>query len=497
VTDLLVQRDVAVPMRDGVLTRADVYRPADAGPCPAILLRTPYDKSWIEHFSPIAPGLAGDRGYALVIEDVRGRFASEGTFVPFRQEREDGHDSIAWLAGQEWCSGEVVMSGWSYVGATQWLAAETGPPQLRAIAPLNSSPSYGEGWTFRNGVLERGLIGSWVAAAIGDVERLRPDQVETALYENELLADLLPDAAGWTARPAADKYWDEVSVDVHSVAVPVLHVSGWYDVLNEATLAGWRRRDDARDRLIVGPWAHDNLFGHLVADRNLGAAGAGPAIGLGERLLDFFDGALAGRPSALPRASVFELGARRWLDTDAWPPAAAQRHALGLPGGEFEVRPEDLPPSLGGRGILVGVAGSGWGPRDQRPLADRDDVLCLEAAPIATGETTLAGSATARLRVEAHGGGCRQWTVVLCLRAPDGRLEVLTEGVAQAPTKADEVEVPLGDVCVAVPADSRLVALVAGGSVPRWEPVRTAGRQRVLDGSELVVTTTEPERANP
>jgi predicted acyl esterase len=165
-----------------------------------------------------------------------------------------------------------------------------------------------------------------------------------------------------------------------------------------------------------------------------------------------------------------------------------------LPGGEFEVRPEDLPPSLGGRGILVGAPEFGWGPRDQRPLADRDDVLCLEAAPVAGG-ATLAGPATARLRVEARGGSSRQWTVVLCLRAPDGRLEVLTEGVAQAPTKAAEVEVPLGDVCVAVPADSRLVALIGGGSVPRWEPVRTEGRQRVLDGSELVVTTTEPARA--
>jgi putative CocE/NonD family hydrolase len=490
VTDLVVQRDVAVPMRDGVVTRADVWRPADAGPCPAILLRTPYDKSWIEHQSPIAAGLAADRGYALVIQDVRGRFASAGIFAPFRQERADGHDSIAWLAGREWCSGEVVMTGWSYVGATQWLAAEAGPPQLRAIAPLNSSPSYGEGWTFRGGVLERGLIGSWVAAAIGAVDRLRPDQVETALYDEALLAELLPDAAGWTARPASDPYWGEVSVDVRSVPVPVLHVGGWYDVLNAATLAGWRRREDPRDRLIVGPWAHDNLFGHLVADRNLGAAGAGPTIGLGERLLDFFDSALAERPSALPRASVFELGARRWLELDGWPPADARSLALGLPGGEFEVRPEDLPPSLGGRGILVGVPGFGWGPRDQRPLADRDDVLCLEAPPLAAGPTTLAGPVAARLRVEARGGSVRQWTVVLCLRAPDGRLEVLTEGIAQAPTPADEVEVQLGDVCVAVPADSRLVALVGGGSVPRWEPVRTAGRQRVLDGSELVVTTT-------
>lgn len=491
-TDLLVQRDVAVPMRDGVITRADVWRPLEAGPCPAILIRTPYDKSWLEHQSPIAPGLAADRGYALVVQDVRGRFASEGTFLPFRQERADGEDSVAWAAAQRWCDGQVVMSGWSYVGATQWLAAESAPPALRAIAPMNSSPSYGEGWTFRNGVLERGLVGSWVAAAIGDVDDLRLDQVETALYDDDLIAGLLPDAAGWVSRPPSDRYWSEISVDVDAVPVPVLHVSGWYDVLNEATLAGWRRRRDDRDRLVLGPWAHDNFFGHLVSDRNLGVAGAGATIGLGEMLLDFFDAAIAGRPSGLPRATVFELGAARWLELDAWPASDARARGFELAaGGEFEVRPESLPPSLGGRGILVGVPGLGWGPRDQRPLLDRDDVLALEPeAPL--GATTLAGPVTARLRVAARGGSSRQWTVVLCLRAPDGRLEVLTEGVAQAPTPAAEVEVPLGDVCVSIPADRRLVALVAGGSVPRWEAVRTAGRQQVLDGSELVVTTVEP-----
>jgi predicted acyl esterase len=486
-TDLLVQRDVAIATRDGTVTRADVWRPADGPAGPAILIRTPYDKTWLEHQSPIAPGAAVDRGYSLVVQDVRGRFASEGSFVAFRQEREDGHDSIAWVAEQDWCNGEVAMSGWSYVGATQWLAAETAPPQLRAIAPMNSSPSYGEGWTFRNGVLERGLVGSWVAAAIGDVERLRLDEVETALHDDALLADLLADAAGWVARPPSDPYWDEVSVDVHSVDLPVLHVSGWYDVLNAATLAGWRRRADPRDRLVVGPWAHDNLFGHLVSDRNLGAAGGGVAFGLGERILDFFDSAIAGRPSELPAATVYQLGARRWRELDGWPPPTARSLALGLPGGDFEVRPEDLPPSLGGRGILVGAAGFGWGPRDQRPLVERPDVLRLE--PAATGATTLAGPALARLRIGASGGSRRQWTVVLCLRGADGRLDVLTEGVAQAPTKAATVDVPLGDLCVEVPADGRLVALVGGGSVPRWEAVQTAGRQQVLPGSELVVTT--------
>jgi hypothetical protein len=488
-TDLLVQRDVPIALRDGTVTRADVWRAAEGAAGPAILVRTPYDKSWIEHQSPIAPGLAVDRGYAFVVQDARGRFASDGDFDPFRQERADGYDSVQWLAEQAWCDGDVVMSGWSYVGATQWLAAEAAPPALRAIAPMNSSPSYGEGWTFRNGVLERGLVGSWVAGAIGDAGRLVPDDVEATMFDDAALADLLGAAAIWLTRPIDDPYWSEVSVagGGRGAKVPVLHVGGWYDVLNAATLAGHAARGDARDRLVVGGWAHDNLFGHLVADRNVGWAGSGPAFALGERMLDFFDAAIAGRPSELPPVSAFVLGARRWLELESWPPPGAAQERFAVGAGTFVVDPDDLPPALGGRGILVGIAGSGWGPRDQRPVAARPDVLCLPLAPVAA-ETLLAGPARAELLVAAEGGSPRQWTVVLCAEAPDGRLDVLTEGVADAPAVADTVAVPLGDVCVQLPAGARLVALVAGGSVPRWEPVGSGGRQHVREGSTVVLT---------
>lgn len=489
-TDLILERDVPVPLRDGTVTRADVWRRVGDARGPAILIRTPYDKTWMEHQSPIAPGLAADRGYALVVQDVRGRFASDGTFEPWLQEREDGYDSVQWLAAQPWCDGDVVMSGWSYVGATQWLAAEAAPPALRAIAPMNSSPSYGEGWSLRNGVLERGLVGSWVAGAIGAADRLAPDDVEATMDDDAALAALLPRAATWLAAGAGDPYWAEVSVanGGRDIDLPVLHVGGWYDVLNAATLAGHAARADARDRLIVGGWAHDNLFGHLVADRNTGWSGSGPAFALGERMLDFYDDAIAGVPSRLPAASAFVLGARRWLSLEAWPPATATTVTLPLEGtGAFDVDPTNLPPALGGRGILVGIAGAGWGPHDQRPLAARPDVVALPVAPAAEA-TLLAGPVRARLNVAAEGGAARQWTVVLAAEQPDGRLDVLTEGVAQAPADATAVDVPLGDVCVVLPAGARLVALVAGGSVPRWAPVTMAGRQRVLDGSALVAT---------
>lgn len=489
-TRLLTELDVAIPLRDGVRSFADVWRPDVPGPVPAVLVRTPYDKSWGDHYSPLDPRHLARRGYALVVQDVRGRGASEGDFTPFVQERHDGADSIAWLADQEWCSGDVVMSGWSYVGATQWLAALERPPALRAIAPANSSDCYGEGWSFRNGVEERALLASWSAVALADPESAWADDVARAFTDDAGVRALFPPSERWLGADPTDPYWAEISAAGRTadLDLAVLHIGGWYDVLVEATLAGWRRRGSDRDALIVGPWAHDNWFSHLVADRNLGAAGSGAAFGLADQILDFYDAAIGRAPRTTPPVQVFALGSRTWSRHDSWPPPGAEVRTLPLVEAEFDVDPADLPPSIGGRAIQVGVAGSGWGPVDQTPLAGRGDVVSTDLA-LPAGES-IAGPCTVRLVVEASGGTPRQWTAVLAIRAGDGRLDVLTEGVAQAPTTATRIDIPLGDVHLGAAADraTDLVLLLAGGSVPRWRPVDTAGHHRVLAGSAIDLT---------
>jgi putative CocE/NonD family hydrolase len=134
---LAVERDVAVRMRDGTRLNADVYRPAAPGRYPAILLRTPYDKSFGRiAYLQLDPMGAVSRGYALVIQDTRGRFTSEGEFYGFRQECDDGYDTVEWAAQQPWSNGNVGMYGASYMGATQWLAASARPPHLKYLVPL-------------------------------------------------------------------------------------------------------------------------------------------------------------------------------------------------------------------------------------------------------------------------------------------------------------------------------------------------------------------------
>ena len=156
---LTVDRNVPVAMRDGVILYADVYRPVGSGPNPAILMRTPYEKAKAGP-APLVVKLAS-AGYAVVIQDVRGRYESEGKFFAFVNERPDGYDTLDWLAEQPWCNGNIGMFGASYVGLTQWQAALSGHPALKAIVPTVTAANYHDGWTYQGGAFELQFNLSW------------------------------------------------------------------------------------------------------------------------------------------------------------------------------------------------------------------------------------------------------------------------------------------------------------------------------------------------
>jgi predicted acyl esterase len=217
----------------------------------------------------------------------------------------------------------------------------------------------------------------------------------------------------------------------------------------------------------------------------VGIRGSGVVAELFDTMLDFYDAVLAGDAPGLPRVSAYVLGARRWAGLEAWPPPGAERSELALEPAVVSVDPADPVPSLGGRGLLVGVPGSGFGIRDQRAIAARDDVaIALRHA--AAERRWLAGPASALLRTEARPGSL--WTVTLCVEQPDGALHNLTEGVGNDGGDG-RLTVVLGDVCATVEPGQRLVALVAGSSCPRWPRPSSAGRQRLLEGSRLELTT--------
>jgi hypothetical protein len=505
-TPITIERNVDVSLRDGTRLSAEVWRPAHGEPGPAILIRTPYGKEDTLPNGQIDPRLAADRGYAVVVQDVRGCGGSEGQFEPYVSEANDGHDTVEWVARQPWCDGRVVMAGMSYVGMTQWLAASAAPPSLAAIAPALSSDTPGEGWSFSNGVLEHGFLSSWVVGSLAPPEFQWLDRVEEVFDDPELAVATAPWSKHWFTEPAHAAYWRMRSVDLDGPAhdLPKLSIGGWYDVFIDATLRAHARGRNPSDRLIIGPWGHDGDLSHLVGDRNLGGAGAGLTYGMARRTLDFYDAVLAGREPDLPPVSVYVLGANRWADLPSWPPPGASIRELALGGGAFTVVAGEAPPARGGRGLLSLVPGRGFGPRDQRPLADRGDVLALPL-PSLGAERVLAGPATARLQVapsrvrarasasepaggDLNGDRDRDWVVTLCLQSRDGSWDNLTEGIARVPSDASEVVVPLGDICVAVNDGARLIALVAGASFPRWDQVSAPGPRVVREGSRVELT---------
>ncbi len=480
---ILLEHDVPVVLSDGTTTRADVWRPDDDAVHPAILVRTPYGKETHFHMSPVDPRAAAERGYALVIQDVRGRGSSGGTFRPLAQERADGRETVQWVADRTWCSGEVMMTGPSYVGACAWLAAAERPRGLVAIAPMNSTNDFRDGLFFAGDVREHGQLTAWISAALASVDDRRPDDIESADRDPRSLADIVAEASTWFAAAADDPYWDDLAADATAVEVPVFAGVGWYDIFLRGTLRAFAARDRQDDRLVIGNWGHDNYFSHLVGPRNLGFSGSGEALGIGGLVLDFFESVRSATKPPGPRVRSYVLGAKEWASSRSWPPAGLASATVELPAAEIVVDPGDLPVARGGHWLRVGEPGGNWGPGDQRQLAARADVVRHEIVA-AGAQTLIAGPVRARLRVDHDRPGSHMWVVLMCIQQSDGALDVLSEGVARTVDRG-ELLVELPDVYVEIAPEQSVVVLLSGGLWPRWEPTTVGGAQRLLSGSTL------------
>jgi uncharacterized protein len=485
---LALWRDVPTPVGDGTLLRADIWRPPGGPPVPAVLVRTPYGKEQAQPSGVLDAATAVAAGFAVVIQDVRGTGASSGSFEPFVNEADDGVDTIAWVAAQPWCDGRVVMTGMSYVGIVQWLAATRRPPALVALTPTITTDSTAEGWSFRGGVLESGFLRTWIANSLAPPELRLLDDLD-AVAERGDLTPIAPWSAPWFTEPADSGYWAERSPAPGAVStdLPALVIAGWYDCFLGGSLRSFADRGSARDRLIVGPWGHEPTLTHLIGEQSLGSSGSADVFGLRERALAFYRAVLDGEDPPGPRVLAYLLGAQRWLELESWPPPGAQPRTLEVSGsGSFDADPAALPRARGGRRLQGGVPGSGMGPRDQRPLLDGGRALRLDVAPLAES-VVAAGPASVTLAVASAGDAPRQWVAILCLEEAEGELINLAEGVTVAPPTVAEVTVELGDICVELERGARLVLVVAGGLARRFPPPAAAAEQRV-DGASLALT---------
>ncbi|WP_052951594.1 CocE/NonD family hydrolase [Devosia soli] len=520
---------VETPMRDGCVLRADIWLPDGEGPWPVLLQRTPYRKEdafGTQYISAMEFRAALKRGYAIVIQDTRGRYSADGNFEPFVHEKDDGADTIAWLRDQAFCNGQVVMFGASYVGATQVLAAAGDPEGLVAISPHLTTGRHGDTWTYRGGAIELGFLLLWIIESLGatDLERrighMQPSEVEREkafLAElqhdpcaafarlpvlDDLLINLAPYAADWfNPENAAASIADREHLDALTLTkVPALVSAGWNDLFLEGALelftALRQRSGDIADRLLIGPWSHGNPS-DWQGDAWHGYSAS--TAGLSDVQLDFFDAARRGEAPNTPRVRYFRSGSNSWHSAEDWPlPDTVQQRFfldgttlkpdLGDLGGQLSYLSDTLNPvpTVGGANFVPGLLlGRNSGPKDQRSVEKRDDVLTFTSEPLAE-DTEVTGLVEVSLWVSSTGRSA-DWTARLCEVDADGRSVGLVDGIYRQPvTSANpgEVLVRLGHISHLFRRGSRYRLQVASSNFPRFDRNPQTGASPSAAGPE-------------
>lgn len=481
----LIVDTVAVAVGPGVELSTEIIRADDESRYPTLLTRTPYGKP----HSRIADDVVGmaRRGWAIVIQDVRGRGESSGEFEPFVNEPGDAAATLDWIVDQPWSDGRVAMFGGSYRGATAWLAARSGHGALRAIAPYVASARQGEGWTFEGGVPTRGFLRSW-ALRFASTDPRRTDDERRAAAELANRAAAPADAAADDAALAVlfptfrvwlnpdDPYWRGVDLNLGRKSAG-FYVAGWYDMFCEGTLAGFRaacRASDAPQHLIVGPWSHAMAPGTVVGDLDLGPLADPARFGLDDRRDRFLRAALDGRQALdLRRIDVFQLGSGRWLRLNEWPPRCSPLTLALGPGctlgsaastvGNITIRhdPTDPAPAIGGR------QPSFW-PRPG-PIAlpsGRHDVVRFIGEPL-DGDRDVIGVVRVKLRLRTVGDA--DLVARLIDIHPDGTAYTIVEHgqrLGSRPTP-DVIELPVGSTAWSAASGHQIGLELAPAAWPR------------------------------
>ena len=449
-----VDSAAAVPMRDGVELRATVWRPASGERVPVLITRTPYSRG---EGAPEIVSQAVTRGYAVVVQDVRGRYESGGDFEPYRHEGQDGYDTIEWAARQPWSNGVVGTFGLSYPGAVQWLAAVETPPSLRAMVPAMTYATPETFW-YSGGVWD----GSWLDWTWWNIapdlrRRLdrpgpRTDGEVAAAWEQRgarakrhrpLLSlpdfqDVAPWYYEWMRHPPGDPYWSWAAVKgkYDRVGAAVLNLSGWFDepygpvgaVTNYAGLTASRPADSARAGLILGAWTHgvDATERSKAGDRDFGKQAGIDYAATVLRWMDRYLKNQASSPGDSP-VQVFVMGANQWRSSPAWPIPGTGADTLFLlaadsgagrlaaarssEAGERTIRSDPAHP-------VEDPYHGDYGAHDYRALPGRSGVTVFETPPFSEPYEMI-GQVTAELAVSASVPDFDLWLQLYDV-APDG-----------------------------------------------------------------------------
>jgi putative CocE/NonD family hydrolase len=525
--------DLEMQTRDGTTLRADVTRPATSTKVPAVVLRTPYNKAArYGRLGGFGPTFAAKNGFAYVVQDVRGRWASEGDYVPISKvEMLDGYDCIEWVAAQPWCSGAVGMIGISYESLAQLMAAEAAPPSLKAIIPEYSGDA-------RLGalMLDSILIG-WAAGQALDWIQKSMATGEATADDLDTVMDVLKDPQAAALHLPLDEmslfkvgslftYQEMLAilraaagVDYSKIQVPALFVSGYYDIdppgiarhfsAFRSSAGTSRARQDTS--IIWGPWEHGIAF-ESQGERYFGVNASADVKNLGEMYLQFLRRHLLDMDTSIPTASYFVMGTNEWRESADWPPPDSAWRSWYLstsselldvsgPAGcdSYEYDPHDPTPSFGGRYFKVG--GSRPGPYDQRRVEERNDVL-VYTSPVLDSPVDAVGDA--RLILYASSTAVdTDFAVKICDVLPNGLSYNICDAFLRArwrdgtdspswltPGAVHELEITLGPIANVFQAGHRIRLQIASSNFPAFDRNMNTGHPEGSDAKGVVATQT-------
>lgn len=499
-TGYTVTRDLPVPMRDGVVLRADHYAPRTAAPLGTILVRGPYGRAF--PFSLIYARIYAARGYQVVFQSVRGTSGSAGRFVPMAHEAADGADTVAWLRGQSWFTGTFATIGLSYLGFTQWALMSDPPPELAAavvtVGPHDLYTStWGTGafalndflgWALMMAHQDQGAL-QRLSHQVNVTRRLARAVTQLPLGRSgrALLRGRSQWYESWLEHPdSGDPFWApmRMTAALDRSTVPVLLLTGWQDAFLDQTLEQFAhlRRRGVEVAMTIGPWTHDQMV-----TRGTGITATETLSRLGNHL--------AGRPEyRRSPVRIYLTGANTWVDLPDWPPPAQDRVFYPHPDGglhpavprsaarSFRFDPADPTPTVGGR-LLSRTAGY----REDTTLSARPDVVTFTSAPLDDG-VTVCGTPVVDLD---HGCDNPHFDVFVRISEVDARgrsrnvSDVFRrfEGAAPGPIRLD-----LDPVAHRFRPGSRIRLLVAAGCHPRFARNLGTG-QPALTGDRMADAT--------
>jgi len=520
-----VERYLATPMRDGVKLYSDLYRPSRESKFPVLIVRTPYGVQRDGMHESVIK--FAQHGYAVLVQDVRGRYESEGKWEPFRSEANDGYDTIEWAAKQPWSNGKVGMQGGSYLGHVQWRAATLSPPSLVTIFPAVASTDIYKNWLSHGGAYRLSFNYGWGVVRMPNRIMLpqywhtEPYSPAELSYDKILrhlpLSDIdvqsgrqqVQHFRDWVKHQSFDTYWRSISDEelFAKVKVPVHTSGGWYDIFLNGTingLTGVRRSggtDKARreSKMIIGAWGHG-------PSQKFGEVDFGPTANrdLLERQLRWYNHYLKGEDNGIdrePPVEIFFMGVNKWQHAQDWPLPGAKYvpyylassgKANGGAGGgvlgsakpssagmdKYTYDPNNPVPTTGGNNCCGTPTAAG--PKDQRAVESRSDVL-VYTSEVLRDALAVAGPVKMKLFAETDGPDT-DWMIKLVDVYPNGFAMNVAEGILRArfrggvdkmellkPNQVYEFEIDMAGTANVFQAGHRIRVDVTSSNFPQFD----------------------------